>query len=69
MTTDVVGSGQNWPKYEEKYVQDDIVQVVIQINGKKRAIVEVGKDSGQDLVIETLKNTENIFNIYVFMEK
>ena len=36
------------------------MQVVIQINGKKRAVVEVGKDSSQDLVIEKLKNTENI---------
>ncbi len=53
-------SGQNWPKYEEKYIQDDIVQVVIQINGKKRAVIEVEKDSSQDLVIEKLKNTENI---------
>ena len=53
-------SGQNWPIYEEKYIQDDVVQVVIQINGKKRAVIEVEKDSDQDLVIDTIKNIENI---------
>ena len=53
-------SGQNWPIYEEKYIQDDVVQVVIQINGKKRAVIEVEKDSDQDLVIDKIKNIENI---------
>jgi len=53
-------SDQSWPIYNEKYIQDDMVQIVIQVNGKKRAILEIENDSEQDKVINKLKNIENI---------
>ena len=37
-----------------------MVQIVIQVNGKKRAILEIENDSEQDKVINKLKNIENI---------
>ncbi len=53
-------SDRSWPIYNEKYIQDDMVQIVIQVNGKKRAILEIENDSEQDKVINKLKNIENI---------
>jgi leucyl-tRNA synthetase len=53
-------SDQSWPIYNEKYIRDDMVQIVIQVNGKKRAILEIENDSEQDKVINKLKNIENI---------
>jgi leucyl-tRNA synthetase len=53
-------SDQSWPIFNEKYIQDDMVQIVIQVNGKKRAILEIENDSEQDKVINKLKNVENI---------
>ena len=53
-------SDQSWPIYNEKYIQDDMVQIVIQVNGKKRAILEIENDSEQDKVINKLENVENI---------
>ena len=53
-------SDQSWPIFNEKYIQDDMVQIVIQVNGKKRAILEIENDSEQDKVINKLKNIENI---------
>ena len=41
-----------WPKYDEQYLKEDVVTVVIQVNGKKRGLVEVPADISQ----EALKN-------------
>ena len=41
----------NWPTYEEKYLQDDHVNIVVQFNGKKRGLVSIEKDiTEQDLL-------------------
>ncbi len=37
-----------WPSYDPALVQDDVVTVVIQIGGKKRATVEVVPSIGED---------------------
>ncbi|MDG2416545.1 MAG: leucine--tRNA ligase [Pelagibacterales bacterium] len=49
-------SGKPWPMYDTKYLEDDMTQIVIQVNGKKRAIIEVENNANQDQVIEKLKN-------------
>lgn len=37
----------DWPMYEEKYLVDDTVTVAIQVNGKTRGTIEVGKDAAE----------------------
>ena len=49
-------SGKPWPMYDNNYLEDDMTQIVIQVNGKKRAIIEVENNANQDEVIEKLKN-------------
>jgi leucyl-tRNA synthetase len=39
-----------WPTFDEKYLVNDICTVVIQVNGKLRASIEVDKDSTQEEV-------------------
>jgi len=46
-----------WPKYDDKKLVSSTTNVVVQINGKVRATVEVPLDSEQDIVErEALKN-------------
>jgi len=51
---------QPWPIFDAQYIQDDMIQIVIQVNGKKKAVLEIENDSEQDKIIEKLKNIENI---------
>jgi leucyl-tRNA synthetase len=39
---------QPWPEYDEKLVVDDIVTIVVQVNGKVRANLEMSKNSTQE---------------------
>jgi leucyl-tRNA synthetase len=49
-------SREPWPMYDTKYLEDDMTQIVIQVNGKKRAVIEVENNASQDQVIEKLNN-------------
>ena len=56
----------SWPKYEEKYLIEKIIPVVVQINGKKRGLLEVERD-----IIESdlLKKIYEDKNLNKFVEK
>ena len=43
-----LGSDDEWPKWDEKYLVDETVEVVVQINGKLRAKLEVSVDDLED---------------------
>ena len=54
---------QNWPDVDKNLIKDDIVEYVIQINGKKRATLKTMKDiSEKELIKEIMdnKNTKKI---------
>ena len=53
-------NGKPWPTFDPQYIKDDTVQIVVQVNGKKRAVVEVEHNLKQDEIIKKLKNFENI---------
>jgi len=38
---------QRWPSYDEKLTVDDTIQLVVQINGKKKETIEVARDASQ----------------------
>ncbi len=50
----------DWPKYEEKYLVQDTVNIVVQINGKLRANIEVPADSSEEKVSEAAKKHEKV---------
>lgn len=39
---------ENWPTYEEKYLIEDEVEIVLQLNGKVRAKLVVAKDASRE---------------------
>lgn len=53
---------QSWPQYDEALLKDDTAAVVIQVNGKKRGLIEVNIDITEDAlrqaVVASLESTD-----------
>ncbi|MCA9342074.1 class I tRNA ligase family protein, partial [Candidatus Saccharibacteria bacterium] len=50
----------NWPEWDEKYLVEDVVTVVIQVNGKLRAKLELSPEASEEEVIAAAKAHEKI---------
>ena len=50
---------QKWPEVDIKVIESEEVNIVIQINGKKRGIIKSKKDIEQKKLIAEIKNNEN----------
>ena len=50
----------SFPLADERYLQDDIVTYVVQINGKVRGRLEMSVDKSQDQILEAAKLHSNI---------
>ena len=48
----------SWPLIEEKYIENTKIDYVIQINGKKRSLINAEKDLNQELLFELVKKDE-----------
>jgi leucyl-tRNA synthetase len=53
---------QSWPKWEEKYLTQDEVEIVIQVNGKKRDsfMVDAQKTDDKEFIIRSAKQSVRI---------
>ena len=49
-----------WPKYDEEKTKDDEIEVVVQINGKVRAKMRVGREISKDDMLALAKTDENV---------
>ncbi len=49
-----------WPKYDPELIKDDVVNLVVQINGKLRATIEVAADISEDEAKKLATENENI---------
>ena len=61
---EIIGIKNNnieWPKFEEKFVQDEKINIVIQINGKKRGIILLKKDTEENEIIDLIKKDTKLF--------
>ena len=52
-----------WPIAENRYLQEKYVNIVIQVNGKKKSLIKVEKDLEDKEVINKIKKNEKISNI------
>ncbi|MCQ2446769.1 MAG: class I tRNA ligase family protein, partial [Clostridia bacterium] len=43
---------ESWPEYSEEKAKNDTVEIAVQVNGKKKALVEVEADEAADSVKE-----------------
>jgi leucyl-tRNA synthetase len=50
----------NWPIVDKKYLIEENVNLVIQINGKKREILKIKKDTEQNEVLEIINKNEKM---------
>jgi leucyl-tRNA synthetase len=50
----------HWPKLDRKYLEDENVEIVIQVNGKKRSIILVEKDIDEKNINNQIKSKKLI---------
>ena len=50
----------NWPNVEKKYLKSNNFNIVIQINGKKRSVVNVNGSINEKILIDKVKNDPKI---------
>ena len=49
-----------WPKFDEKYTIEETINLVIQINGKKRGLIEIKPDKSEKELLEIIKKDQKI---------
>ena len=49
-----------WPNYDGSIIEEDFVNIVVQINGKKRGLIKTKKDIEENEVLENIKKENNI---------
>ena len=49
-----------WPKSDPKYLQEEFVNIVVQINGKKKSLVKIEKDLEDIDLIDKVKKDQKI---------
>jgi len=49
-----------WPKYDSKLLQEKDCKIVVQVNGKKRGILEMPINSKESTIIEKSKKIDNV---------
>ncbi|MDA9744366.1 leucine--tRNA ligase [Candidatus Pelagibacter sp.] len=52
-----------WPITDSKYLEEKFVNIVIQVNGKKKSLIKIEKDLEDKDVINKIKKDEKISNI------
>ena len=49
-----------WPKYNDKLIVDKILKIVVQINGKKRDLIETEKEITEEQLLKKVLEKENL---------
>ena len=61
---ELINSEKNkWPEYNEALIKDDIVNIVVQINGKKRGLIKSKPNMTEENFFEIIKNDEKLSNL------
>ena len=50
----------NWPKYDEKMLIEEYVNIVVQINGKKRGLIKTKKDNSEKIIMKEISKEKNL---------
>ena len=53
-----------WPEFNENILKEDFVNIVIQINGKKRGLIQTKPDLSDDKLFDVIIKDEKI-NKYI----
>ena len=58
--SDTMLCNQDWPEYNEAYLVEDEVEIVVQVNGKLRGKIIVAKDASKDEIEALAQQDENV---------
>ena len=50
----------HWPELKEEYLVSEKITIVVQVNGKLRANIEVDADASKEDIVEAAKSSENV---------
>jgi len=50
----------HWPKWDDKYLQSDVMTIIVQVNGKLRAKLEVATDASEENVKQLALDNDNV---------
>jgi leucyl-tRNA synthetase len=50
----------HWPKWDDKYLQTDVMTIIVQVNGKLRAKLEVQKNLSEDEIKKIALENDNV---------
>ena len=56
---------QSWPQIDKKLLEKTTIQLVIQINGKKRGSLEVEKDISEEDIIKKIQSENSLKKIFL----
>ena len=56
----------SWPSAKKEFLEDKFVNIVIQINGKKKSLIKIEKNLDEKILLENIKKDKKISN---FLEK
>lgn len=51
-----------WPEFDPKLIGEDTISIAVQVNGKKRGVIETTKETSQDKAMEMAKDIEAVNN-------
>ena len=51
---------ESWPVYDEELCKDDTIEIVVQINGKVKAKLNIAVDEDKDVVMEMAMSDEAV---------
>ena len=53
-------SDRKWPSFNEEFLVEDEVEIVVQVNGKLRGKITVGKDASKDAIEDLAQKDSNV---------
>jgi len=54
---------EKWPSFDKKLIQEELKEVVVQINGKKRGVIKIKQGESKTNVEEKALKLNNVFSI------
>ena len=60
---------KKWPKVDEQFLTSNNVNLVIQINGKKRSIINILKGTDEDKLIKQVKNDSKSIRKMIILDR
>ena len=50
-----------WPKFDENLIKEDMINLVVQINGKKRGLIKIKPDKSEKELLDIVRKDQKIF--------